>query len=195
MNVAAALDQVFASSGAAFAHRGSITLSDSHSVGGSLKLAAELAEDATTATIAGLSGPLSDGARVPAGLSLTIGADTYATAAEALVQDGALSITITPAATTTYAAATAVILAGAVSWDLVALDGQLEASREARQPGSSRVGTDHAATVYVLKSKLPGVPGERLREMELTIDDRSAPVMNVVDEDPHWALIAGKGVS
>lgn len=194
MSLAALLDDVFTDVGDLVAHQGTITLSDSHGVAGSLELVAELAEDATTASLTGTGGtPLSDGQKAPSGLGITIGADTYALAAAATVQDGALAITITPAATTTYAAATAVVFDDAVEVDLVALGAQLEVSRSSREPGMASPGVDHAGTVHQLKSKLPGYTKARLREMELKIDGTTVPVHDVLDEDPHWALIAGGG--
>lgn len=192
MNAAAVLDSVFVGSGNIFVHQGTITLSDSNGVAGTLELAAELAEDATTASITGTGGaPLSDGQQAPSGLTVTVGADAYALAAAATVQDGALSVTITPAATTTYAAATAVTFAAAVEVDLVALGAQLEVSASSREPGMASPGVDHAATVHVLQSKLSSYTKARLRGMELKIDGPTVPVHDVLDEDPHWALVAG----
>lgn len=194
MNAAAVLDSAFVAAGAIFAHQGTITLSDSNGVAGTLELASELAEDATTAAITGTgAAPLSDGQRAPSGLAVTIGADTYALAAAATVQDGALSVTITPAATTTYAAATAVVFDASVDVDLVALDAQLEASRSSREPGMATPGADHKATVYVLQSKVPTLTKAALGSMELKIDGTTVPVHDVLDEDPHWALVAGGG--
>lgn len=193
MNVAEVLDSVFTSVGPILAFRGTAVLEDSHSVRGTLSLAAELTSGSTAPTIANAT-LLQEQARVPTGLSLTIGGDTYTTDTEARVEDGALTLSITPLATTTYAASTAVVLDDAVSWDLVALHAEVVASGEAREPGTKRQATEHKATVYVLQSKLPDAfTVERLREMELTIDGRNAPIMNAVDEDPHWALIAGGG--
>lgn len=194
MTAAAILGDAFVDAGEIFAHRGTITLSDSNGVAGTLELAAELAEDATTASITGTGAtPLADGQQAPPGLVVTIGADAYALAAAATVQDGALAVTITPAATTTYAAATAVVFAAAVEVDLVAINAQLEASASSREPGLASPGVDHAATVYVLQSKLSGYTKARLRGMELKIDGTTVPVHNVLDEDPHWALVAGGG--
>lgn len=194
MNVAGVLDSVFTSVGPILAFRGTAVLEDSHSVRSrTLTLAAELTSGSTAPTIASAT-LLQEQTRVPAGLSLTIDGDTYTTDAEARVEDGALALSITPAATTTYASSTAVVLADAVAWDLASLDAEIKASGEAREPGTHRQATEHAATVYVLKSKLPDAfTVEGLREMELTIDGRNAPIMNAVDQDPHWALIAGGG--
>lgn len=192
MNVAAVLDSAFVSVGPILAHRGVITLSDSSGVSGSLELAAELAEGATSASVQRVGGnALINGQRAPSGLAVTIGGDSYALTADAEVVDGAITLTITPAATTTYAAATAVTLAESVTWDLVALGAQLEPSESSRRPGMAGGSADHASTVYVLQSKLSGQTQSGLREKELTIDGQSVPVHAVLDEDPFWALQAG----
>lgn len=194
MNAAAVLDRAFAAGGAIFAHRGAITLSDSSGISGSLELAAELTSGASSASVRRVGGAaLINGQRAPSGLAVTIGGDSYATTADAEVTDGVLTLAITPAATATYAAAAAVSLADSVTWDLVALGAQLEPSRSSREPGMAGGSADHAATVYVLQSKLPGQTAAGLREKELKIDGQSAPIHGVLDEDPHWALQAGSG--
>jgi len=186
------LERTFEAGGAIFAHRGAITLSDSSGVSGSLELAAELAEDVTSVSVQRVGGSaLINGQRAPSGLAVTIGGDSYALTADAEVVDGAITLAITPAATTTYAAATAVVLADSVTWDLVALGAQLEPSESSRKPGMAGGSADHASTVYVLQSKLAGQTASSLREKELTIDGASVPVHAVLDEDPFWALQAG----
>ena len=192
MNVAERLDAAFVARGSVFAHRGTCVLSDSNGVSGAAELATELAAADSTATIGGSSGGfLSDGQRSPSGLSVTIGGDSYTASAAAIVQDGRLALPITPAATTTYASGSAVVLGDSVTWDLVALEAQVESARDRRHPGSAREGTNHSATVYVLKSKLPTLDRQTIQEMELTVDGESLPVKDVVDEDPHFALIGG----
>lgn len=192
MNIAAMVDAAFRPIAPIFAHQGAITLSDSSGVSGSLELAAELAADATSASVQRVGGnALINGQRAPSGLAVSIGGDSYALTADAEVVDGAITLAITPAATTTYAAATAVTLADSVTWDLVALGAQLEPSESSRKPGMAGGSADHASTVYVLKSKLSGQTASGLREKELTIDGASVPVHAVLDEDPFWALQAG----
>ena len=173
-------------------HRGTATLSDSHTVAGDLVLEAELLVGGNATAVVGAAGLLPDGVRVPSGIPLTIGGDAYTAAAEALVVDGRLALAHSSPATSTYPAGTSVVLADAVTWDLVALDALVEASAEARNPGV-RSSDSHRATVTVLKSRLPGLAPERIRKMELTIDGRGAPVMDVVDNDPCWRILVGKG--
>lgn len=192
MTISSMIDATFQRVGHQFVHDGTIVLNDSNGVAQSLELSAELSISTSLAAMAAVTGSsLTEGNRVPTGLALTIDGDPYTTTADGKVADLALVLAITPAATSTYAAGTAVVLGDAVTWDLVALETSSKASTAKRDPSAVRTPTGHSATLSVLKSKLPGITQARLLKMELIINGQPAPILDVVNAAPFWDLLAG----